>query len=379
MSRLYGEIEKFLLAGAFIVLAGCGGGADFAGPSGRSIDAKPQEPVDPPPPDPPVPLPAPYSSLTWFWQCDSQVVESPVTSEEDIVVEGVGPHSFSPDKFYGTPISISGNLCAPESIDRDIIFIVDTSGSMGSADPMNNGSCGRLDALQAVIASTPDTSNLGVVLFNSVASTSNSMFATEQELFADLAPGGAFADSICADGGGTNYEVALTGASNLFNSAGRADASKEIYFISDGQPDFDKTGDNEAGALKNSGTTIATVMLGGNDSVLKNQIASRDKNGDPLHAYVNNADQLAATLESLSANEIDSGVLRYRSIGDSNWTELDLLEHLAGFEFNLPSFTIDKNTALDGIEVEYDYFDLRGNQFSSGGKILWNISDGEDI
>ncbi len=376
-------VYKIMILSALVGLVACGSDADFSGQPGRSADADPEKPVpvDPPPAPPPVELPTPFASLTWFWQCDSQLVEAPAGSEEDVVVEGIGPHAFVEEKLYGTPITISGNLCAPEDLERDIVFIIDISGSMSSADPMVGGSCGRYDAVEAVIASLPSSSNFGIVLFSGAAATSSALFGTQQEMLADLAGNNSPQQVICQDTSrdGTNYEVGLASASNLLASFGRADAAKEIYFISDGQPDFGANGVNTAANLKNGGTTIATVMLGGNDSVLKNQIASLDKNGDPMHSFVQDADQLAENLEALSKNEIQAGILRYRSVGAPEWIDLDLINHLSGYQFSLPTFRIDKDTALDGIEVEYEYFDLRGSRFSSGGKILWDLEQGEEL
>ena len=99
----------------------------------------------------------------------------------------------------------------------------------------------------------------------------------------------------------------------------------------------------------------------------------RDSNGNPMHAYVANTDQLAETLAALAENEIVSGELRYRPIGAQDWTTVDLLDHLQNFVFTLPSITIGKDTAPDGIEVEYEYRDAHDHTFSSGGKLLWTV------
>jgi len=358
-------------------LTACGTSADFAGATLGSEDAEREPaPISPPPPPPPVVLPSPFASLTWFWQCASNIVDLPVATEENVVVEGVGPHSFIPDKLYGTPIQIKGNLCAPAEVNRDIVFIIDISGSMGGptgADVMVGDTCGRLDAVKSLIASTPTTANFGVVLFSTSANGSSRLYGTQDELFQDLAPGGAIQTRLCQANGGTNYRLGLQAASNLFATSGRPDASKEIYFISDGQPDAGANGILEATKLRNEKTTIATVLIGSTNEVLQNSIASEGKNGAKLHAYIDNANQLAATLEELSVNEIETGILKYRSIGGADWTELNLLDHLNGYEFTLPSFNIDEASALEGIEVDYSYFDARGNEFSSGGTILWDL------
>jgi hypothetical protein len=377
------KIIRGLIFFLAIGLAACGGDTDFAGRTAKGDNVEPKpKPVEPPPPQPPAELPTPFAALTWFWQCESQVVEPPAGTEESPVVEGQGPHSFIPEKLQGTPITLQGNLCPPEALDRDIVFVIDISGSMNGNDPLVGNSCGRLDAVKKVLSNVPaGIGEFGVVLFQDTAATSTALFTSEADLFTDLAAGGAIETVLCQQGGGTNYQAAINAASGLL-AMGRENASKEIYFVSDGQPNLGESGVVEATNLKTNGVningkqipaTFATVMLGGQDDVLESQIASLDSNGAPLHAYVKDADQLATTLADLASNDISGGSLKYRAIGATDWTSLDLMTHLNGFEFVLPSFTIEEAVAPDGIEVEYEYFDQRGNRFSSAGILLWEL------
>jgi hypothetical protein len=210
------------------------------------------------------------------------------------------------------------------------------------------------------------------------------MFDSQAALFADLAPGGNIADVLCNATGDTNYQAALVKAGEIL-TAGRPLATKEIYFVSDGQPNGGEEGVAEADTLKNVGVnvgsdfltvTIATVMLGGTDQILEQQIASKDPSGKPLHAYVAQTSQLTKVLTDLAANGIAGGSIKYRPIGTTQYTTLSLLDHVQGFDFTLPSISIGMDQAPNGLEVLLEYYDRHDNRYSSGGKLLWTADDG---
>ncbi len=404
-----------LSTGLFIVLSchglvACGDDANFAGPGGaKSDDATKgkggkdgtdgQE--EPPGGEGDPATPAPFASLTWFWQCDAEPVTAPApATDKDVVVEGIGPHQFDRDQLRGTPVTVSGRICEPEQLPRDLVFVVDVSGSMLDAgggvgtgnDPVDAaGSCGRLTALQQTINSIPaGTARFGLVTFSSnVQVQSTGFFDNADALFANVAPGGTIATVLCAGAGGTNYQAALgnnngKGAGALLGQ-GADNATKEIYFISDGQPDAFQDGITEATLLKSAGVavgtqqinvTIAGIMLKGVDRVIEQSLVSVDSNGKKLYAHVEDAAGLTKVLAELAANEVAGGDVKYRPIGATAYTTLSLMDHLQGFNFTLPSFNIDIDDAPVGLEVLFEYFDRHDNRYQTGGKILWVTDDG---
>ncbi len=408
-----------LSTGLFIVLSShglvaCGGDTTFAGPGGAKSDDATEDKKggkddkdgkdgqgEPPAGDADPATPPPFASLTWFWQCDAEPVAAPApATEKDVVVEGTGPHQFNRDQLRGTPVTVSGRICEPEQLPRDLVFVVDVSGSMldsgGGAgtgnDPVDAaGSCGRLSALQQTINSIPaGTARFGLVTFSSnVEVQSTGFFASADALFANVAPGGNIATVLCAGGGGTNYQAALgntngKGAGALL-ALGADNATKEIYFISDGQPDAFKDGIAEATLLKSAGVpvgtqqinvTIAGIMLKGVDRVIEQSLVSSDSNGKKLYAHAKDAAGLTKVLAELAANGIAGGDVKYRPIGTTAYTTLTLMDHLQGFNFTLPSFNIDIDDAPVGVEVLFEYFDRHDNRYSTGGKILWVMDDG---
>lgn len=368
--------------------AGCGNDAGFSGGSAKkgSGDAiKVQPPVVTPPVDTP---PKAYTDLTWFWQCESSPVTSPKEEEDSPVVEGTGPHKFEAARVNGTPVTFTGRLCEPKELPRDIVFVVDTSGSMQQNDPRVGDTCGRRSAIESVIASiTTGNANFGVVTYGSGLSVNSNLLSDSQaSLYADVSPTGNVADTLCATGGGTNYDAGLTRAAELLQT-GRENATKEIYFISDGKPNGGQDGIAIANSLKTNGITIngktrnvviATVMLAGQDEVLEKFIASMDSAGVPMHAFVAQTAELTKVLTDLSANEIVGGELRYRMIGASDYTVVNLMDHLQGFDFVLPSITIDVSANSEGLEVEYEYWDKHDNRYVTGGKLLWTAVSSDE-
>ena len=389
----------FTLAVLQLISAGCGEDSSFHGDAGQTpkaadivkapdpAPAAPQPPAPEPSKIPPPPAGRSYSSLTWFWQCASDPAAVPnAPNDASVVLQGVGPHNFKSAEVEGSAISLTGRLCKPATLKRDLVFVIDTSGSMAQNDKRVGNSCGRLTAMRQVLlalAGDGGVANFSIVTFNTnLDRTSTRLFDNANLLFAELAGAGDIADVVCNAAGGTNYDAGLTRASELL-TLGRADATKEIYFISDGQPDPGKDGVARATSMKTTGVsvgtklipaTIAAIMLAGTDQVLQNQIASRDATGKVLYGYVAQTGGLAAVLADLTHNEIVSAELKYRAIGAANFTTLDLLTHMdAEFNFVLPSFKIEVSKEPRGIEVEYDYVDRHDNKFSTGGKLLWTV------
>lgn len=378
----------------------CGNDADFGGPTQRSeADANKgaddgaddgtdvQEP-DGDGGDPSLPH---FAALNWYWECASTPGGQPTPgSDDEVVVTGQGPHKFAREQLSGTPVTFSGRVCPPAQVARDIVFVIDTSGSMSGNDPMVGGTCGRLSAVQQVItsASAAGTTRFGIVTFSTgVDATSTALFATDVELFTDVTRGvpSDVASVLCATNDSTNYNAGLSQAATLLR-LGRDTATKEIYFVSDGQPDpADQDGVAIAGALKGIGVnvgakfipvTIATVMLAGVDKVMAQSIASKGANGLPLHANVAQTGELTKVLTDLAKNDIVSALFQYRPIGAPDWSEVDILAHMQDFDFTLPPVTIDVDDPAAGIEVQYEYKDAHGQVTTSGGKLEWTSDDG---
>jgi len=139
----------------------------------------------------------------------------------------------------GTTATITGDFCEqPQTARSDaltVLFIFDFSGSMHTNDPIKSGSCGRLQAAQAILtklatAPAKDQANLhlamqafGTQKMPGIALTTLSEFTNQLNT-----------QAVCReDGFATNYETAFTAATELLaNVAGH----KVVYFISDGLP-----------------------------------------------------------------------------------------------------------------------------------------------
>src|SRR5690606_20292882 len=90
MLRRY--IPRFCILSLLVLAQGCGNDAGFSGETA----AKGNEDLDANPVDGPIvgndDDGAPYSELTWFWQCETNPVATPPVIEDGFVVQGTGPH-----------------------------------------------------------------------------------------------------------------------------------------------------------------------------------------------------------------------------------------------------------------------------------------------
>lgn len=294
---------------------------------------------------------------------------------------GSGSFKFKPNQLHETPVTFSGRFCKQQDAPRDIVFIIDVSGSMAQNDPFNGTSCGRLEALQAVIQTVPAGSHFGVVTFHTlVGKQSSSLFDSQAALYADLAGSGSIANVVCAHYLDTNYQSGLRAAGALLQT-GRANATKEIYFISDGEPTAGFDGISVAASLKKPGivsggttipVTIATIMLNGTDQVLEKSIASRDANDKPLHAYVKNSNDLAQNIAKLAANTVVSADIKYRPSGSGQWTTVNATPYIKGDTFAMPPIKLSSTSAPNGIDVIYEYLDQHGGKHSASGRLSWS-------
>jgi hypothetical protein len=388
----------YSLQALFLALPGCGDSAQFGGNSAAEQSAnvtRDAPPPTPPPaakPDEPAPEPTPdiavrkaYQSMSWLWQCQNSPTPPPKPANEtEVIVSGKGPFEFNEEELKGTKVTFSGTICPPDNQPRDIVFVIDTSLSMEDNDPVVGESCGRLKAVQGVISAIPTGSaRFGLVTFNSVTAMSTTrLYDSGQALFAAVAQGKSVADVLCLADGTTNYDSGLTPASQIL-ATGRPNSSKEIYFISDGRPNdgdglalsqsLKSTGVNVSG--RNIPVTIGTIMLVSqqDDQALK-VLASTAQDGKLLHAFVAQAQDLAKTLSDLVANKIVSATLKYRLIGESQFTSVNIMDHLKGLNFTLPSMAFPIKNGVPGLEVVYEYVDKLGQKFTSTGKVLLKVT-----
>ena len=387
MTRLfqYQKQLSILVSIVSTLSVSCGGSVEFAGSVGQDLDAKANRDLPAATSEQSTPLPTkPLKSLSWFFQCESAPVDLPAGDlAGNQTVEGTGPHEFDFERLKGTPISVQGRLCEPERMKRDIVFIIDTSGSMSDSDPRSGDTCARRQAMEQVMSNLAGKdSHFGLVTFSGqVGASSQNLFASPSDLYNDVTVDGlrSEAEIICGDLGGTNYQVALESAERLLSN-GRRDATKEIYLVSDGQPEEGVEGIATAARLKTSGitagsvtrpATIATVMLAGIDEYMEKFIASKDEQGQPLHAFASETSQLVKVLSELARNAIVGGVLQWRPIGTQAYTSIDIGPYTKDFDFVLPPFSIDIATAPLGVEVVYQYKDKHDNRYETSGKLLW--------
>jgi hypothetical protein len=318
--------------------------------------------------------------VSWNWNCDD--IEIKASDKRKAVFTGEGEHKVPDDITNGIiNLQFNGKTCIPASSARDIVFVIDVSGSMVQADPVKSGSCERLASVETVISSLSSKkvdATYGLVTFNSdLKDQTTALFATKQELFdnAISSSSGAKAikDVLCHSLGGTNYEAALMSAESLLKQNNRNNAAREVYFVSDGVPDPSYLHGKEVAARLKKDATIGTIMLGtSDDSILRNDIASRDSKGNPLHARAQYASDLVSTLNSMAQNSIKGGEISYRGIGSSgNWAVINILDYIKNDEFQTKSVKITKEEYPEGLEVIYKYWDIQGNVWENKGVFRW--------
>ncbi len=122
-------------------------------------------------------------NLTWYLPCADEAATPPAAKGNEKVLTGSGPFNFTAKELANAKLTFAGHLCTPVPGPRDVVLVIDTSGSMKQNDRGNKDSCARLDAVKAVIASIPaGTGQFALVTFSSdVDKSSTLMFGTEAE------------------------------------------------------------------------------------------------------------------------------------------------------------------------------------------------------
>ena len=337
-------------------------------PSGPHNPNSPSHPANPSlPPD------AQSLALNWTLPCAAE------GSRDAGRIIGGGRHLIQAGGAQNLAVSFSGSVCQPISTPRDLVFVVDVTGSMGEGsgsdfnhDPHRNGTCGRLEAVRRVLAMIPadGSAHVSLLTFNSwVTAQSSRFFTSGDALIADLekSKGRSFDNIVCASEGGTDYAEALNGARRMIKKSARGGAQKQIYFITDGLPTL-KNGVKEAAELRQSGSIIAPIMLIGDETILRDKIASRDAQDRPLFRKVQDASKLADALAELSVNHLTKVELRYKPLKSAVWWTSNVRENLNKFAFILPP--INFNLQLDTVfEVVLDALDSRGNHSTISGQV----------
>jgi uncharacterized protein YegL len=158
-------------------------------------------------------------------------------SEAKLVTEVTGQIS--------TTVRLEGEFCGLGSEasggDLTVLFVLDYSGSMSRNDPEVGGSCGRLQAGQAILSKLEaapelDKANVKIAL---QAFGTTSIGAQSPRSVADF-KASLTPEIFCNSAGGeTNYEAGMKQAEDLLKPLS---GNKVVYFITDGTPTVSNVG-----------------------------------------------------------------------------------------------------------------------------------------
>ncbi|KAF0864662.1 type I secretion C-terminal target domain-containing protein [Pseudomonas sp. LD120] len=191
-----------------------------------------------------------------------------------------------------------GGLTVVPGTNYNIAFMVDSSGSMGSAiTAAKNSLTAVFNTLKSSIGSAGSgTVNIFLADFDSQVNQSVSVNLNDPNALAQLK---AVLDSM-SSGGGTNYEDVFKTTANFFQSSqatSNTNATNLTYFITDGKPTYYQTGE------QTNPTLYGNVRL---DDVVT---TSNYKLGDTFSTYIDST-------HALSVNANGTVVLQTYS---SNW------------------------------------------------------------
>ncbi|MBF0442114.1 MAG: VWA domain-containing protein, partial [Oligoflexales bacterium] len=338
---------------------------------------------------------APLREVKWQLDCKKEkVAQTPSKDPLKPLIFGEGEHRITSNPVgEKVPLGFYGSVCQNEKLLRDIVFVVDVSGSMGSSgnfsDPRRgDGGCGRLDAVKAIMEKYEAMGNFQFALTTFATETAfegSAFYPNQGELFSasmKQASKRSIGDILCASTTGTNYNTAFESAKRVLQK-GRDNATKEIYFISDGAPDpSNLDGISIAAALKKNGitlntksipVTIATIMLKGNDTLLRNSIASKKPDGTPLHAFVSDSAGLVEALHGLTFYEVTKAEIEY-SIGGAPPVKVDVLSHMdkSNNMYSIPEITLTKADSAKPVTVKYSYWDNKGEVTTLTGTLIFS-------
>ncbi len=307
-------------------------------------------------------------SLFWHWPCATTPTTATPADPQAMIITGAGDYMLEPNDLA---LEIGGEACDPGTGPRDVLFVVDVSDSMRDFlnlgnDPVKNGTCGRSDGVNKVLDALGDDARVALVTFDGNAKTVSDGYLTVasfRTLYAKTAV-------LCESGANTNFTKAFA-AAQLQLVKGRANAAKELYFISDGEPNStDADGHLEAAAIKKT-ATIATLMLKGDEVYMRDVLASRDAQDQPLHDKVDKAADLSAALALLADVKLESANVRYGALGDeANWKE-DALALPTDLTFTVKPWTLKQADWPTGFGFSAMTVDSKGVKVEASGKLLW--------
>ena len=201
-------------------------------------------------------------------------------------------------------VTVEGEICPNQTNDLSILFVIDMSGSMGTHirdrgpdkgqvhpgfDPQQNGTCGRLQAAQAILdkikntMSATDRVRVGLLPFAGGVISQKVVAMKDIESFNQDLNKDAFCQYVVQNsqygydpsnpggissvvGSGTNYSAAFSAAGDMLAASY---GKKAVYFISDGQPttggsDPVQSGIAEGQKLRNrvDNLTLNGIILG---------------------------------------------------------------------------------------------------------------------
>ena len=359
--------------------------------------------------------PEPYDSLDWYFPCPFDDAASPErlvvpaqTDPRKLILEGVGPFNFIKEYMVRLPVKIHGRVCPWKLVHREVTFIVDVSGSMSDTDPEVDvkpidgvrvddaavaKTCGRLKALEAILAKMPaGKTKFAVATYDSVVvKFSTHLFDNKNDLYDDLLRGESASvkikDVICRAGLSTTYKAGLDKAKDILLT-GEGAATKEIIFLSDGEPtdvradilattnDF-KTNGVTIGGRKQS-ISIATVLLGTavTSDILKS-MASVDNSVSPpapIFAKAANASDLADILgRMIDNNKLQGSQVQHSGdtpgLPKSTVNVFPLLDSKS--QFITSSFILSVERSQLNYNMSFEYWDTMQNRSSFSGGIHW--------
>jgi von Willebrand factor type A domain len=330
-----------------------------------------------------------YKDALWFMGCDA-TDHAPVAQPGQIVLNGLNIDAVR-ENFQGTKMVFQGRVCPPATYARDVVFMVDVSGSMWypDADPVVNNSCNRLINLESMIAGLPAGSQFGVVAFEEIiAAASTKYYDNKAALYAELTQNGAkpIADIICGASGISLFDVGLNAAKDLMLRGRGGQVQKELVLLTDGNSegstshntaalniakDLRLTGINVGGAnfkVQIAGLRVAPAQV---DSFLQASV-SADINGVAMVDSINQSAAVSQRLNTLTFGILDTAKISYGPTGSTNSILINLKPILASdFTFNVANGPLVLDRGQTGYDATISYADTRGNTKSVTAKMSW--------
>lgn len=333
-----------------------------------------------------------YKDALWFMECDASD-PVPVAVPGQIVLAGRSVNAVR-ENFQGTKMTFRGRVCPPSTYARDVVFLVDVSGSMWypDADPIVNGTCNRLTHLESLIAALPAGSQFGVVAFEEIiAASSTKYYSDKTAMFSELTNNGStpIASIICGASGISLFDVALNSAKTLMQKGRSGQVQKELVLITDGNSEGSASHNTAALAiaqdLRTTGITVGgnnfkvliaglTVAPVGVDQFLQASV-SLDINGGKLVDAVAQSSSVERRLNTLTFGILASASLSYGPAGGSNSIFLDLKPSLASdYKFSVGNGPLVLDRGQTGYDAVLSYADTRGNKTSINTKLNWVVA-----